>query len=102
MMAANTSNHPLKAAVFLSVSEETAHKRYVKSQVDKDRGMRADDTSEDILQNRFSEFRNKTLPVIDFYRDIGILIEVDGNPPKDAVFQSILDGLSKLASQSSK
>ena len=33
MMAANTSNHPLKAAVFLSVSEETAHKRYVGSGV---------------------------------------------------------------------
>ncbi len=94
--AAAAANHPLKAVLFLSVSEEVAHERFVASREDETRGKRADD-AEHILATRFTEFRDKTLPVIEFYREKGTLIEVDGNPPKDEVHQTILRGLLRLA-----
>ena len=94
--AAAAANHPLKAVLFLSVSEEVAHERFVASREDETRGKRADD-AEHILATRFTEFRDKTLPVIEFYREKGMLIEVDGNPPKDEVHQTILRGLLRLA-----
>ena len=90
------ANHPIKAAIFLSLSQETAHKRYLESREDEARGMRADD-AEHILETRFAEFNEKTLPVIEFYRQKGLLIEVDGNPPKEEVNQTILRGLLELA-----
>ncbi len=94
--AAAAANHPLKAVLFLSVSEEVAHERFVASREDETRGERADD-AEHILATRFTEFRDKTLPVIESYREKGMLIEVDGNPPKDEVHQTILRGLLRLA-----
>ncbi len=94
--AAAAANHPLKAVLFLSVSEAVAHERFVTSREDETRGERADD-AEHILATRFAEFRDKTLPVIEFYREKGMLIEVDGNPPKDEVHQTILRGLLRLA-----
>ena len=80
----------------LSVSEAVAHERFVASREDETRGERADD-AEHILATRFTEFRDKTLPVIESYREKGMLIEVDGNPPKDEVHQTILRGLLRLA-----
>ena len=94
--AAKAADHPIKAVVFLSVSEDVARQRFINSLEDEIRGDRADD-SEDKLETRFAEFRNKTMPVIDFYRDKGLLIEIDGNPPKSDVHQAILQGLLKFA-----
>lgn len=94
--AAKAADHPIKAVLFLSVSEAVAHQRFLESREDETRGVRADD-AEHILRTRFDEFEQKTLPVIDFYREKGTLIEVDGNPPKDEVNETILLELLKLA-----
>ena len=94
--AAKAAEHPIKAVLFLSVSEDVAHQRFLESREDEVRGVRTDDT-EHTLRTRFDEFEQKTLPVIDFYREKGVLIEVDGNPPKDEVHETILLGLLKLA-----
>ena len=90
----------MKAAIYLVVSEVTALERYQASREDEKRGARADD-AEHILATRFTEFHNKTLPVIDFYRDKGMVIEVDGNPPKAQVHQAILRGLYEFATRES-
>lgn len=95
--AAEAADHPLKAVVLLSVSEETAFRRFVASKGEKHRADREDD-AEHTLAVRFDEFNNKTLPVINFYRELGLLIEVDGNPPKQEVHQAILQKLLKFAS----
>ena len=100
MGAATAAGHPMKAAIYLVVSEATALKRYQASREDEKRGARADDV-EHILATRFTEFHNKTLPVIDFYRDKGMVIEVDGNPPKAQVHQAILRGLYEFATRES-
>ena len=100
MGAATAAGHPMKAAIYLVVSEATALKRYQASREDEKRGARADD-AEHILATRFTEFHNKTLPVIDFYRDKGMVIEVDGNPPKAQVHQAILRDLYEFATRES-
>lgn len=100
MSAAEAAGHPVKAVVFMSVTEDVARQRFRESLENDIRGDRADD-KEDSLETRFSEFRNKTLPVIDFYREQGLIIEINGNPPKAEVHQSILQGLLKFANQSS-
>ena len=100
MSAATAAGHPMKAAIYLVVSEVTALERYQASREDEKRGVRADD-AEHILATRFAEFHNKTLPVIDFYRDKGMVIEVDGNPPKAQVHQAILRGLYEFTTRES-
>jgi adenylate kinase len=53
---------------------------------------REDETPEDIKQ-RLSVYQRETLPVIDFYRQEGILLEVDGERSIEAIHQEILKGL---------
>lgn len=98
MGAAEAAGHPIKAVVYLQVSEATAHERFLASREDEFRGVRTDD-AEHIIETRFKEFNSKTLPVIEYYRDQGLLVEVDGNPPKDVVHQNILHKLYELASR---
>lgn len=93
--AANVSGHPVKAVIFLHISIQTANRRFEMSQQIGDR-TRADD-QKDKLITRFSEFSEKTLPVIEYYRSKGMLIEVDGNPPIQDVQAVILDDLYKLS-----
>lgn len=94
--AASESGHPIKAVIYLHVTEATAHERHVASREDEKRGDRNDD-AEHVLATRFAEFHDKTLPVIDYYRGLGILIEVDGNPPVNEVRTTILRKLITLA-----
>lgn len=98
LSAAEAAGHPIKAVIYLLLDEPTAHQRFLKSLEDKDRDNRHDDSAE-ILAVRFDEFRNKTLPVIDHYRNLGLLTEIDGIPPKDEVTTAILQALLQRANQ---
>jgi adenylate kinase len=76
--AAEAANHPIKCVIYLNVSEETVRERWQKGHEQKslgDRGSRADDEIEK-LATRLQEFANKTLPVIDYYRQAGLLYEI--------------------------
>lgn len=90
------SGHPLLAVIHLKIKDEEVLRRWKNHDELQDRGTRDDDT-EHILQTRMNEFRTKTLPVIDFYKEQGILIEVDGMPPRESVLKTILDSLYERA-----
>ena len=92
--ALEASNHPLKAVIFLNIDKETMLKRWEKSQEEQDRGNRADDAAH-LVDTRYEEFQTKTLPVVDYYRDQGLLIEIDSRIPKAEVTQIILAELLK-------
>lgn len=94
--AAESSGHPIKAVVYLHIDVPTALDRWKHSQVHATRGKRADD-AEHKLEVRFEEFNNKTLPVIEHYRDLGLLIEIDGTPDVARVSQNILDKLAEFS-----
>ncbi|MBA2279457.1 nucleoside monophosphate kinase [Candidatus Saccharibacteria bacterium] len=95
MQAAEKSGHPIKAVIFLDVTTTEAQRRWQLAERGRD-----DDAAEHILEKRFSEFKEKTIPVIEFYRDKGLLIEIDGMPPQRIVTRDILDKLHKLATNS--
>lgn len=91
------SGHSLKAAVFLTINEKILEERWAIAHETGDRGARADDDKEK-LALRLAEFREKTLPVIDYYRDKGLLIEVDASQHVISVTRDILDALANRAS----
>jgi len=97
--ASKSSGHPLCAVIYLVVSDEEIQRRWNIKHVRKDRGDRHDDRTE-IQNTRQDEFKNKTLPVLDFYRSKGLLIEVDGNASEDEVATKILTALAKYIQSS--
>lgn len=54
---------------------------------------RKDDTPEAIGE-RLNIYNNDTIPVLNFFRDQGILIEIDGEPDPDTVFESVKTSLN--------
>lgn len=94
--ALNASGHPLKAVIYLSLDYADVWERWYHSQANQDRGKRAED-AEHILEIRFKEFAEKTLPVIDYYRKQGLLIEVNSKHPKEDVLLYILQELAQKA-----
>ncbi len=71
MIKLNTS---LNCLISLDVPEEESVKRLLKRG---ESSGRLDD-NETVIRNRLKEYNDKTLPVLQFYKDKGIFIEVDG------------------------
>ncbi len=94
--AAAQSGHPIKAVILLSLDEAEIWKRFEISQMEGDRGGRADD-QKSVIVTRLDEFRRNTMPVIEFYREKGLLIEIDGSKPREEVEMAILTALSSRA-----
>ena len=94
MNVALAAGHPIKAAIYLQVSEEELKKRWQAAQDVNDRGERADDTNLEIFQKRVHEFNTKTLPVLRHYRDLGLFYLVNGEGTREEVFQRIVKTLS--------
>lgn len=96
LQATEASGHATKAVIYLRLSPEIVHLRWEKSQEAGDRGDRADD-AEHVLDNRINEFVTKTLPVIEVYREKGLLIEVNSDAEKHEVLENILARLYMTA-----
>ncbi len=86
------SGHPLRQVIYLEISDDEMRRRWQAAQELKDRGERRDD-AEHVLDTRLEEFRSKTMPVLDFYKDQGMLIETDGMPGRQEVLHAIIDQL---------
>ncbi|KAB1194829.1 adenylate kinase [Haloferax sp. MBLA0076] len=50
-----------------------------------------DDDTEETVRERLSVFEENTEPVIEHYRDEGVLVEIDGEQTPDEVFEDIVD-----------
>lgn len=96
LQATADAHHPIKAVIYLHLTDEDVWARFDKSQQLHDRGDRSDD-SRDVLKTRLQKFRQKTMPVINHYRHKGLLIEVDGTLPTEQVTEKILQGLDEFA-----
>ena len=100
LAATKASGHPTQAVLYLTVNEETIYHRLDVSQEIGDRELRADDSRE-VLAHRIEEFRDKTLPVIEEYRKLGLLIEINSDASRQEVFESILSRLYQRATAES-
>ena len=87
--AAHVTRHPIKAVIHLNISEDDVWNRWEQAKKTNDRGYRNDDNDISI-RNRLGEFKNKTLPVIEYYENRELLITVDGVNAPDKITQDIL------------
>ena len=96
LKACENSNHSTKALILLQMPDEEIWNRFEASQKSHDRGQRDDDNAA-VLQKRLDSYKEKVVPVIEWYRDNGLLIEIDGTQSQEDVYSSILDSLSQRA-----
>ena len=93
MEAAANAGHPIKAAILLNISREEIEKRRQIALESMDRGSRGDDANEDALELRINEFKEKTLPVIEVYKNEGLLVEVRAEEDREAVYKNTIEAL---------
>lgn len=97
--AAEASGHPIKAVVYLDMPKELSHQRWEVFKAREDRGDRNDESLES-FETRLREFETKTLPLMEVYDKLGLLVSVNANQSVEMVTEAILDQLSNLASAS--
>ena len=90
------ANHGLKAVIWLDISEEEVWQRWEAAHSLSDRGDRNDDNDEDTLKRRLDEFREKTIPVLEYYDKIGLLKRIDGIGTRGEVYNRVVDSLLKI------
>ena len=55
------------------------------------------DDKPDVVQNRLATYRSQTEPLIDYYRERGVLVAIDATGEADAVEQRVLDAVRELS-----
>ena len=95
METAEKAGHEIKVAVLLNISEADVLERFHKLQVldERDRGERNDDKDLTIFKTRLEEFRLKTLPVLEHYKQMELLVTVNGDQSREEVFSEMIDKL---------
>lgn len=97
MTSAQNSSHEIKAVILLNISEADVETRFETAKTLGDRGDRKDDKDLETFRTRLLEFRTKTLPVLQHYKSLGLLVNVNGDQPRDAVYTEIIDKLYEKA-----
>lgn len=93
--ACRDAGHPIRAVLFLELNDKEIWRRFEARATAGDRGPRADDSRE-ALKNRLQKFNDQTKPVIEFYRQLNLLVEVNGQLSRQAVTDQILEALFKI------
>lgn len=99
MSVAAGAGHDIKAVIYLQISEEEAKNRFYKAKDLNDRGNRKDDEDITIFETRLQEFKDKTLPVLAHYQELGLLIAIDGNQSREKVFSDIINSLYSIVTK---
>ena len=58
-----------------------------------------EDDYEATVRNRLTVYTNQTAPLIKYYRDAGLLLQIDGAQPISAVYQGIITGIRQRLGQ---
>lgn len=93
MEAAKNGGHEIKAVVLLDLTEADVKNRFEAAKRLNDRGERADDANLEIFETRIREFNEKTVPVLNHYDELKLLIRVPADGNRDEVYLSVIDKL---------
>lgn len=99
MEAAKNGGHEIKAVVLLDLTEADVKNRFEAAKELNDRGGRADDASIEIFETRIREFNEKTVPVLNHYDELKLLIRVPADGSRDEVYSSVVDKLVEFINQ---
>lgn len=80
---------PIDLIIYLSLPDEEAAKRVLS------RRERPDDTAETV-EKRLALYHAETEPILDYYRQKGILIEIDGCPSIEEIHRDILEKIMRI------
>lgn len=94
--AAETSGHPIKAVINLRLDEAEIWRRREDKDFHADRVGRLDDFAQ-TLPVRLEEFKNKTLPVIEYYRQKELVCDIDAKGTPDEIAARIIEALAAKA-----
>ena len=86
------NNLDLDAVINLEISEEEAKNRILLR--GKTSG-RSDDNPETI-SSRFHTYHEQTKPLLDYYQDLGKIINIDGQPEIETVYQNIAQEIQNI------
>ena len=84
----------LSSAVYLNISSDTAKERLAKRAEEEDR---EDDKDVEAIKQRFKEFKEKTVPIIDFYKRSRKLKDIKSGVPEEEVYTRVIDSLGLKA-----
>lgn len=93
MEAAKNGGHEIKAVVLLDLTEADVKSRFEAAKRLNDRGERADDANLEIFETRIREFNEKTVPVLNHYDELKLLIRVPADGSRVEVYLSVIDKL---------
>lgn len=93
MEAAKAGGHEIKAVIMLDLTEEEVKNRFEAAKELNDRGERADDTNIEVFETRLAEFREKTMPVLNHYDELKMLVKVPAIGSRDEVYTNVIDRL---------
>ena len=93
MEAAKAGRHEIKAVVMLDLTEEEVKNRFKAAKELNDRGERADDANIEVFETRLAEFREKTMPVLNHYDELKMLVNVPAIGSRDEVYANVIDRL---------
>lgn len=93
MEAAKNGGHEIKAVVLLDLTEADVKNRFEAAKKLNDRGERADDANLEIFETRIREFNEKTVPVLNHYDELKLLIRVPADGSRDEVYLSVINKL---------
>lgn len=99
MEAAKNGGHEIKAVILLDLTEADVKSRFEAAKKLNDRGERADDANLEIFETRIHEFNEKTLPVLNHYDELKLLIRVLADGSRDEVYSSVIDKLVEFINQ---
>jgi adenylate kinase len=80
------------AVVYLAVPDDVVRERLAARAAEG----RVDDADADVIERRLHVFHDETGPLLDFYRDRGILVTVDAAGSPDDVTTAMLEALEPL------
>jgi len=80
------------AVVYLAVPDDVVRERLTARAVDG----RVDDADGDVIERRLRVFHDETEPLLDFYRNRGILVTVDASRPPDEVTAAMLEAVKAV------
>jgi adenylate kinase len=78
--------------LYLDVSEEEARRRMMERAKTQDR---PDSDEEGKITERFSKFKEQTEPGLEFFRELGLVIEINGEETPEAIAEEIESILKK-------
>ena len=80
----------LNHAIFMDLPEEKANDR-IRDRAKKEN--RKDDADDDVIDKRFDEYKEKTFPLVDFYKKSRKLVKIDADLGMEGVLKAIVKKL---------